>query len=152
VLLLALLLVAGCGGDGDDGPEAAAGPPAGAQTVEVEVGSAGRIRAEVADDDAERQRGLMERTEVPPGTGMVFRYPAPADGTFYMYRVPVPLTAVFAREGKVVGISLMPPCDFAEPQDCPTYGPGEPFDTVLETAPVTVAGKVEVGDALRVLD
>jgi uncharacterized membrane protein (UPF0127 family) len=151
--LLALplaLLLAGCGSGGEVSEPPVAGPSAAAGTVEVEVGSVGRVRAEVADDDAERASGLMGRSAVPAGTGMVFRYPAPVEARFYMYRVPIPLTAVFARDGRVVGISLMPPCPFAEPQDCPTYGPEQPFDTVLETAPATVAGKVRVGDTLRV--
>jgi len=40
---------------------------------------------------------------------------------------------------------VMPPCELDEPQDCPTYGPDEPFDTVVETAPETLPD-VRVGD------
>ena len=106
---------------------------------------------EVADEPEERAVGLMRRDSVPPGTGMVFLYDEPSTGRFYMYDVPVPLTAVFASEGRVVGVVDMPPCpQGTQPQDCPTYGPDAPFDTVLETAPETLAGKVAVGDSLTV--
>lgn len=118
--------------------------------VTVVVGDVGPVTAEVADTPEERAVGLMRRPEVPLGTGMVFLYDAPSTGRFYMYDVDVPLTAVFASQGKVVGVVDMPPCPLADPQACPTYGPDAPFDTVLETAPETVRGKVEVGDALVV--
>jgi uncharacterized membrane protein (UPF0127 family) len=103
------------------------------------------LRLEVADDDAERATGLMRRESVPPGTGMVFLYDEPIEGRFYMYDVPIPLRAVFIRDGRVVASILMPPCELDVPQDCPTYGPDEPFDTVVETAPETLPD-VQPGD------
>ena len=124
--------------------------PAG-ETVQVVVGQAAPVTAEVADSPEERAVGLMRRPEVPLGTGMVFLYDAPSTGKFYMYDVDVPLTAVFARGGEVVFVVDMPPCpEGTQPQDCPTYGPDAPFDTVLETAPETLRGKVAVGDRLQV--
>lgn len=107
-----------------------------------------RLVLEVADTEAERAVGLMRRTSVPPGTGMVFRYDAPTEGRFYMYDVPIPLRAVFVRDGAVVFNVVMPPCEKGlAPQDCPTYGPDEPFDTVVETAPETLPD-VQIGDRL----
>ncbi len=44
----------------------------------------------------------------------------------------------------------MPPCEQPQPQQCPTYGPDAPFDTVLETSLDTLRGKVVVGDRLEV--
>jgi uncharacterized membrane protein (UPF0127 family) len=103
---------------------------------------------EVADTQEERAVGLMRRTSVPPGTGMVFLFDEPTDGRFYMYDVPIPLRAVFVRDGAVVGSILMPPCEKElAPGDCPTYGPDEPFDTVVETAPETLPD-VQPGDRL----
>lgn len=132
-------------------PSAAAPSAAAAETVQVAVGQAAPVTAEVADTPDERAVGLMRRPSVPLGTGMVFLYDAPSTGKFYMYDVDVPLTAVFARDGEVVFVVDMPPCpEGMQPQECPTYGPDEPFDTVLETAPVTVRGKVSLGDRLEV--
>ncbi len=102
---------------------------------------------EVADDEQERSVGLMRRESVPPGTGMVFLYDEPVQARFYMYDVPIPLRAVFVRDGRVVFSVLMPPCEEPVPQDCPTYGPDEPFDTVVETAPETLPD-VQPGDRL----
>lgn len=118
--------------------------------VTVVVGDVGPVTAEVADTPEERAVGLMRRPRVPLGTGMVFLYDAPSTGRFYMFDVDVPLTAVFASGGRVVGVVDMPPCPLTVPGECPTYGPDAPFDTVLETAPETVRGKVQVGDALVV--
>ncbi len=124
--------------------------PAEAGTVRAQLGDVPLV-LEVADTAEERAIGLMGRQEVPPGTGMIFRYDEPVNARFYMYRVPVPLTAVFVLQGRVVDTVLMPPCPAADPQACPRYGPASPFDTVVETAPETSAG-VNVGDTLMVLE
>lgn len=139
-LALALLvLLAGCSSD-----EPA--PPADDRVRATLDGV--ELLLEVADDAQERAVGLMRRESVPPGTGMVFRYDEPSEGRFYMYDVPVPLRAVFVREGRVLLSVLMPPCEpGVAPADCPTYGPDEPFDTVVETAPETLPD-VQPGDRL----
>jgi uncharacterized membrane protein (UPF0127 family) len=108
------------------------------------------LQLEVADDPQERALGLMGRTEVPDGTGMLFRFDEAVESSFYMYRVPVPLHAAFVRDGRVVFTVVMPPCEQDEPQDCPTYGPTTPFDTVVETSPET-ARDVRVGDVLTLV-
>ncbi len=141
---LAFVLLLGACSD-DSAPESV---PEG--RVRATVGSSGPLVLEVADTAEERAVGLMRRTSVPPGTGMLFVYDQPENGRYYMYDVPVPLTAVFARAGRVVFVVDMPPCREQRPQDCPTYGPDEPFDRVVETAPETLAGKVRVGDRLVV--
>lgn len=97
-----------------------------------------QLELEVADDGPERNRGLTGRTSVPPGTGMVFRYEELSENRYWMFGVPIPLRAVFVREGRVVSTVLMPPCTEADSADCPTYGADEPYDTVVETAPETL--------------
>ncbi len=150
-LLLAGLLLSGCSADE---PAAVTTPTTSTTstgpTVAVRVGQATTVRAEVADTEPEREVGLMDRTDVPPGTGMVFRWDAPSYDKFYMFQTKVPLTAVFASGGRVVGVYDMTPCPSAQPQECPLYGPDASYDTVLETAPETLRGKVAVGDALSV--
>ena len=137
VLLAALLLAPACSSQ-----EAA---PAADDRVRGTLDGV-RLVLEVADTPEERAVGLMRRTSVPPGTGMVFLYDAPSEGRFYMYDVPIPLRAVFVRDGRVVHSVVMPPCEKGlEPGQCPTYGPDEPFDTVVETAPGTLPD-VQPGD------
>ncbi|HWH27598.1 MAG TPA: DUF192 domain-containing protein [Mycobacteriales bacterium] len=136
--------VAGC----DD---AAPDPPASTgigqrieQTVRAELDGV-PLTLEVADEPQERRVGLMGRDDVPRGTGMVFEYEEPTTSTFHMFQVPVPLTAVFIRDGVVVHVAQMTPCTDRPFEQCPQYGPGEPFDTVVETAPETLPG-VAPGD------
>ena len=144
--LLAVLTCGACGASGDTSEQDAERLRTGQVLVQV---GATRVRAEVADDADERAVGLMRRAEVPPGTGMVFLFGGASSARFYMYDVRVPLTAVFARAGRVVGVVEMPPCPERQPQACPTYGPEAAYDTVLEAAPATVRG-VREGDRLVV--
>ena len=137
-VLVVVGLLAGCSA----GDEPAADERLGAVLDGVE------LRLEVADDARERAVGLMRRESVPPGTGMVFLYDEPSEGRYYMYDVPVPLRAVFVRDGRVVSTVVMPPCAEPEPAQCPTYGADGPYDTVVETAPETLPD-VQPGDAFE---
>ena len=127
VLLTAVLLTA-CG-EAEEQPAS----PLDGRVVGVLDGA--ELVLEVADTREERAVGLMGRTSVPAGTGMVFRFDMPSSGRFYMYRVPIPLRATFIREGRVVSTVVMPPCPLEDPQACPTYGADGPYDTVVETDP-----------------
>jgi len=109
------------------------------------------LALEVADTVDERAVGLMGRTSVPAGTGMVFLYDEPTNGAFYMYMVPIPLLAVFINDGRVVSSVVMPPCEQEQPGDCPTYGADRPFDTVVETDPATLPD-VAPGDTFVLAD
>ncbi|MTD99520.1 DUF192 domain-containing protein [Paracoccus sp. YIM 132242] len=53
------------------------------------------VRVEVADDEAERARGLMFRRKLDPGTGMLFIYDSPRPVSFWMRNTFVPLDLVF---------------------------------------------------------
>ena len=109
------------------------------------------LALEVADTRQERSKGLMGRTSVPAGTGMVFRYDGLSENRFYMFDVPIPLRATFVRQGRVVSTVVMPPCGLPEPAACPTYGAAGPYDTVVETDPA-VAPDPAPGDALVLQD
>ena len=146
LLLAGLLALCGCSSSGRSD---AAVPSASAADERVQAVLDGvELELEVADAAAERAVGLMRRESVPPGTGMVFRYDEPSTGRYYMFDVPVPLRAVFVRDGRVVSTVVMPPCEADEPRACPTYGADGPYDTVVETAPETLPG-VAPGDAFE---
>jgi uncharacterized protein len=109
-----------------------AGAPAG--TVAYRLLPAGgapqTVRLEVAADPASRARGLMGRTEVPPGRGMVFLYPDDVRESFWMKDTLVPLSIAFvAADGRVVSVAEMSPCR-ADP--CPTYAPAGPYRYAVE--------------------
>lgn len=53
------------------------------------------IAIEIADDPAERERGLMYRKELPAGQGMLFIYDTPRPVSFWMRNTLIPLDLVF---------------------------------------------------------
>ena len=55
------------------------------------------IDVEIAQEPKEKELGLMFRTELPPGTGMLFPYGAPREITMWMHNTYIPLDMVFIR-------------------------------------------------------
>ena len=53
------------------------------------------IDIEVADTDSSRGRGLMQRPEIPPDTGMLFVFPRAEPQAFYMMNTPRSLDIQF---------------------------------------------------------
>jgi len=152
VLALVLASVAGLGRDRVEAPAAGAtGTGAGGTsgTVAYRLLPAGgrplTVRLEVAADPDARARGLMGRTEVPPGSGMVFLYPVDVRESFWMKDTLVPLSIAFvAADGRVVSVAEMAPCQ-ADP--CPTYAPAGPYRYAVElTAGAFPAAGVGAGD------
>ncbi|WP_246039860.1 DUF192 domain-containing protein [Sulfitobacter sabulilitoris] len=54
-----------------------------------------RFSVEIADDDAERARGLMHRSVLPTSAGMLFVYPRPQLLSFWMRNTLIPLDMLF---------------------------------------------------------
>jgi uncharacterized protein len=119
VLAFMLLAVAACG-DGEAQPQAVIDTSDGEVVIDVEI----------ADDDAERARGLMERTELDPDAGMIFVYPSDVSGAFWMKDTLIPLSiAFYAEDGRIVKILDMEPC---REDPCRLYDPGVPYRGALE--------------------
>lgn len=69
-----------------------------------------RIEAEVAATPAEREVGLMNRSSMPAGHGMLFVFPVSAGHCFWMKNTLIPLSIAFIDErGKIVSIDEMAP-------------------------------------------
>ncbi|MEM7726183.1 MAG: DUF192 domain-containing protein [Cyanobacteria bacterium P01_A01_bin.45] len=107
------------------------------------------IELEVAKTRKQQALGLMYRPELPENRGMLFSFPSPQSAKFWMKNVPVPLDMVFMRNGVVKYIaSSVSPCN----QDpCPTYGPRELIDQVIElrSGRATQLG-LKVGDRIKI--
>lgn len=88
------------------------------------------VQAEVADTDAARARGLMGRTALADDEGMLFVWSEVAERSFWMKDTLIALDLIAIRDGRVVSVQRMEPCETAE---CPlTTTP--PADAALEVA------------------
>ena len=92
-------------------PRASAGGPATAEAGALEplevqtAGGARRFRVELADDDAERQRGLMFRESLAADRGMLFDFGSAAPRSFWMKNTLAPLDIIFIGEdGRVQNV------------------------------------------------
>lgn len=86
----------------------AVGPvPAGFEELFV-VTPTGRIRffVEIADTEAERQKGMMFRKEAPPDRGMLFDMKQVAEAAFWMKNTLIPLDIIYIRpDGTILSIA-----------------------------------------------
>lgn len=70
------------------------------------------VRAEIAANDEDRNKGLMYRERLADDAGMLFVYPDQAIRHFWMKNTRIPLSIAFAdREGVIVWIDDMEPHD-----------------------------------------
>lgn len=77
-------------------------------------GSTVTLRAEIADNDAERERGLMHRKEVREGEGMLFIFESDQPLSFWMKNTLVPLSIAFiASDGRLLEFHDMTPLSLA---------------------------------------
>lgn len=160
VLLVALGCVACNGGDVEGtapspSPVATEGSPSGVTfdhgkvLIDTDEGSV-IIDVELAENDEQRQQGLMFRESLDDTSGMLFTYyedELPAG--FFMKNTLIPLSIAFIDEdSKIVAILDMEPCE-ADP--CPIYNPGLPYVAALEVNQGAFQGwSVEIGNRVTV--
>lgn len=89
-----------------------------------------RLRVEDAHGPETRRIGLMHRPQLPPRSGMLFRFPSDDSGGFWMKNTLVPLSiAFFDAEGLILATLDMEPCGSGP---CPSHDPGVPYRGALE--------------------
>jgi len=92
------------------------------------AGGAVEVALEVAATPAERERGLMYRSSLAEGRGMLFVFDQDGNHTFWMRNTLIPLDMLFiARDGMVVGIHAN-----ATPLSTANISVGKPSRYVLE--------------------
>ena len=102
-------------------------------TVRTAAGEDVEVDAKVAADDEDRRRGLMEVTDLPGGTGMLFLFDQERDGGFWMWNTLIELDIAFAADdGTIHTVATMVPCEAEDPGQCPTTAPDAPYTAALE--------------------
>ena len=146
----------GSGSQSGSGPATSTPPPANApapaplSAPRITMPSGAVYRVELALTPEDQAQGLMYRENLPPLSGMLFVFDAPAPHHFWMKNTMIPLDMIWIDEsGKVIYVSAdTPPCK-ADP--CPTYGPDSPAKQVLEIAGGKAKDeKVSVGSVLKI--
>jgi uncharacterized membrane protein (UPF0127 family) len=109
----------------------AVGPvrPAGVQTLEIASKTGVHaFTVELADNDAEREKGLMYRKELPEGRGMLFDFHQEAPVGFWMENTYISLDMIFIRgDGSILRIA-----ENTEPLSTRIIPSGGPVRAVLE--------------------
>jgi uncharacterized protein len=127
---------------------AAAGCTAGTPTVSLRGHD---FKVEIADDNAERMRGLMFRDHMDADAGMLFLFDQQEPQAFWMKNTRIPLDILyFDSNWFLVGWSLnTPPCSLGD--NCPSYPSHAPAKFVLELNAGTASRiGAEMGDKLGV--
>lgn len=87
------------------GPVDAAGQPLQPLSI-VTASGEHKFMVEIADDDAERARGLMYRPPLEEDRGMLFQFPAASEQSFWMKNTPSSLDIIYIDpQGRVVSIA-----------------------------------------------
>src|ERR671924_1120540 len=97
------------------------------------------VAAEVVASSESRARGLMNRKRLAADAGMLFLFPAPSEGGFWMWHTLIPLSIAYLRwderSFEVVSIKDMTPCGTSRTQcrrASAAYSPETFYDAALE--------------------
>lgn len=143
-LLFAAVVLAGCNSGGS-------GEQRVTLTRTVTLPDGFQVAAEVAATGPDMEKGLMFRTELPAGTGMLFFHGQPGHYPYWMANCKIALDIIWMDAAhKVVEISAnTPPCQSAG-KDCPTYGGKELASYALELGAGEAAKhQVRIGSTIQ---
>jgi uncharacterized protein len=121
-------------------------PAQAAGTDTIQIVSASGVHAfsvELAATDAEREKGLMFRKELPEGQGMLFDFQQDQPVAFWMHNTLISLDMLFIRgDGRIMRIA-----ENAKPESDDLIPSGVPVRGVLEViAGTTRAMGIKPGD------
>lgn len=115
LLFASLLLLAGCSIEQKSmSNQQQDSTPNETSTIEITSsdGTRTEVEVEIADDDAKRQRGLMERTALAENAGMLFVFDREKPLSFWMKDTLIPLSIAYIDSGgRIVDLQDMQPLD-----------------------------------------
>ncbi len=126
---------------------ASVGPTAPTEVLTIDTASGPvRFNVEIADDEAERNNGLMFRDPLPDDRGMLFDFPQPEMATFWMHNTPSSLDIIFiGTDGRILNIA-----DHATPNsDDPIAAAGMTRGVLEIRAGRAEAAGIRAGDRVR---
>jgi uncharacterized protein len=109
------------------------------------------VHVELATTEKERNYGLMGRTSLPEGHGMLFVHEETAPHAYWMYHCKIGLDIVWMNaDRQIVEMSPnTPPCT-GKSTTCPNYGGQEPSKYVLELPVGDIAKhRLAVGETIN---
>jgi uncharacterized protein len=75
-------------------------------SIQTAAGATRAFEVEIADDDAERERGLMFRRDMAANHGMLFDFNPPERVSFWMHNTHLPLDIIFiGADGRILNIA-----------------------------------------------
>ena len=80
-----------------------------------------KIDVEIAENDAERQKGLMFRAYMPDSVGMLFVFEQPEPQGFWMRNTPISLDIIYVDENKKI-VSIQKNAVPYSEQNLPSFG------------------------------
>jgi len=104
-----------------------------------------RIKAEIADDNNERIKGLMFREKLDENSGMLFVFENEKNQTFWMKNTLIPLDMIFiGKDSRIVDIKYAVPC---KEDPCALYKSLKPAQFVLEVnGNFSSKNNIKIGD------
>jgi hypothetical protein len=109
----------------------ATGPAAAVDPHTLEIASKSGVHifsVEIADSEAQREKGLMFRKKLPEGQGMLFDFHNEQDVSFWMQNTYIPLDMIFIRgDGTILRVA-----ENTEPLSTRLVPSGGPVLAVLE--------------------
>lgn len=103
----------------------------------------------LAETDAQKGLGLMNRSDLGGYDGMLFKFSEDTQTTFYMKDTPLPLSiAFFDAAGQFVSTADMAPC--IHQPSCPTYSADRPYRWALEV-PQGALPRLSIGPGTRLV-
>ena len=125
-------------------------------TIRVIGHDTARLTVQLAETEAQRTMGLMERRTLAPDAGMLFLYSEtqPDSAAFWMFRTRIALDIAFIDSlGTIRTVLTMQPCPSDLAQGCPSYPPTSPYRAALEVnAGYFARQKLGVGDRVVLAD